>query len=159
MSITLEDGVMGICSVSRTVLIVPVTISSIVCTLLSGVFVLHPSVLIKSLNVSHYLSRSVLTGGGWMLRGGIFTYGEVTTCGSRCSLDCIVSLTNPSLLLWSLSDLLECFDISLPDLDLDLFVPELPLRLILGVGSLTGSKHNLSKGILAILLPLYILNS
>ena len=88
------------------------------------------------------------------MRGGRYTYEEVKTCYSRSSLNCAVSLTNPSLLLWSLSNLLECSDISLPDLDLDLFVPELPLSLILGVGSLMGSKCNLSKGILANLLSL-----
>jgi len=121
--------------------------------------VLYPLVLIKSLNVSHSLSSSVLAGGGWMMRGGRFTCGVVKTCWSGRSLDWAVSLTDPSLLLWPLSDLLERSDDSLPDLDLDLLVPELPLRLILGVGSLIGSKHNLSKGMLANLLSLYNLNS
>lgn len=150
---------MGICSISRTLLIVPVTISFAVCTLLSGVFMLCTSVLSKSLNVSNSLSSSVLTDGGWMMRGGGYSCGEVKTCCCGSSFNSAVSLTEPSLLLWSLSDLLECYDVSLLELDLDLSVPELPLRLILGIGSLTGSKRNLSKGILANLLSLYILNS
>ena len=94
-----------------------------------------------------------------MMRGGGYSCEEVKTCCSGSSLDWAVSLIDPSLLLWSLSDLLEFSGVSPPDLDLDLSVPELSLRLILGVGSLTGSKHNLSKGILVNLLSLYILNS
>jgi len=93
------------------------------------------------------------------MRGGRFTCGVVKTYCSRRSLDWAVSLTDPSLLLWSLSDLLEHFGDSLPDLDLDLSVLELLLRLTLGIGSLIGSKHNLSKGMLANLLSLYNLNS
>ena len=91
--------------------------------------------------------------------GGRFTCGVIKTCCSRRSLDWAVSRTDPSLLLWLLSDLLELSGDSLPDLDLDLSVLELPLRLILGVGYLMGSKRNLSNGILDNLISLYILNS
>ena len=117
-----------------------------------------PSRLIKSLKVYHSLSRSVLTDGGLTMTGGGSICGEVKACCYGSSFDWAVSFTDPSLLPWSLSDLLECSDVSFPDLDLDLSVPEHPLRLILRVGFLTGSKSSFSKGILANLLSLYILN-
>ena len=145
---------MGICSISETLLVIPVTISFIACTLLTGVCVFCPSIFIKSLNVSHSLSSSVLTDGCCTMRGGRFSCGEVKTCCCGSSFDWAVSLTDPSILSWSFSDLLECSNVSLLDLDLDLSVPELPLRLILGLGSLMGAKCNLSKGILANLLSL-----
>ena len=125
-----EDGVMGICSVSETLVVIPVTIFFVVCTLLTGVCVFCPSILIKSLNVSHSLSNSVMTDGCCTMRGGRFNCAKVETCCCERSFDWAVSLTDPSLL--------ECLEVSLPDFDLDLFVLELLLRLILGFGSLTG---------------------
>ena len=150
---------MGICSMSKTLLIVPVTIPFVACTSLTSVFVLCPSILIISLNVSHSLSSSVLTDGGWMMRGEGSSSGEIKACCYGSSFDLEVSLTDPSLLSWPLSDLLKCSNVSFPDLDLDLSVRELPLRLILEVGSLMGSKHSSSKAILINLLSLYIFNS
>lgn len=118
----------------------------------------RPSRLIKSLKVSHSLSNSAMTGGAWMTRGGGSLCGEAITCWCRSSFDWAVSLTNPLLLSSSFQDLLECSDISFSDLDLDPLVLELPLRLTLGVGSLEGFRHSFSKGILANLLSLYVLN-
>lgn len=151
---------MGICSVSRALLTVSMTISVIVYTVFLGVFMFCSSVLINPLNVSHSFSSSVLTGfDGWMRGAGTFTCGVDKTCCSGCSLDWAVSLIDPSLLLWSLSDRLDHFGDSFPDLDLELFFPELPFILMLGIGSLIGSKRNLSKGMFANICSLYILNS
>lgn len=84
------------------------------------------------------------------MRGsGTFTCDVDKNCFFGCSLDWAVSLTKPSLLLWSLSDHLDHSGDSFLDLDLDLSVPELPLILMLGVGSLIGSKRNMSKGMFA----------
>ena len=146
-----EDGVMGICSFSETLVVTHVTIFIAVYTLLIGVCVFCASILIKSLNVSHSLSNSVLTDDCCTMRGGIFNCGEVEICCCESSLDWAVSFTDPSLL--------ECSEVSLPDFYLDLFVAELLRRLTLGVGSLMGSKRNLSRGIVVNLLSLYILNS
>jgi len=93
-----------------------------------------------------------------MMKGGGSICGEVKACCYGSSFDWAISFIDPSLLPYSLSDLLECSSVSFTHLDLDLFVPELPLRLILGVGSLTGFKHSFSTGILANFLSLYILN-
>ena len=92
-----EDGVIGICSISETLVVTPVTIFIIVCTFLTGVCVFCASILIKSLNVCHPLSNSVLTDDCCTTRGGRFNYGEFDICCCESSLDREVSLTDPSL--------------------------------------------------------------
>ena len=150
---------MGIGSVSVTLPLIPVTKPFFVCTLLTRVYVFYPSTLIKSLNVSHSLSNSVLMDGCCTMRGGRFNCGVVEICCCESYFDWAVSFTDPSILSWSLSDFLERSEVSFPNFDLDLSVPKLPLRLTLGVGCLKGSKRKLSKGIVVNLLSLYILNS
>ena len=81
-----EDGVIGICFVSETLVVTPVTIFIAVCTFLTGVCVFCASILIKSLNVSHSLSNSVLTDGCCTMRGGRFNCGEVKSVAVKAPL-------------------------------------------------------------------------
>ena len=142
-----EEGVIGICSVSVTLPLIPVLKNFVVCI---GVCIFCPSTLSNWLQVSHSLSNSIVTVGFCTLRGGRFNCGVVEVCSCESYFDWAVSFTEPS----PLSDFWECLEVSLSDFYLDLSVSELPLRLTLGVGSLAGSKRKFSKGIVVSLLSL-----
>ena len=75
-----KDGVIGICSISVTLLTMVEYTSCATCVLLTGVFGACPLILISSLKVSHSLSNSVVTGGASMTRGGTSLYEEAITC-------------------------------------------------------------------------------
>ena len=62
LSISSEDGAIGICSISETSLTVVVTTYFATCAFLTSVFMPGPSRLISSLKVSHSLSNSFVTG-------------------------------------------------------------------------------------------------
>lgn len=59
----------GICSASEILLTMVGTTSCATCVLLTDVFGAFPSILVRSLNVSHPLSNSVVTGVVLMTRG------------------------------------------------------------------------------------------